>query len=98
MQKRNSIAVVLFSVFTFGIYNLYWLVSTKEELNQRGGDVPTAWLSIIPLVSIWWTWKYSQAVQLATKDQVSAGVSFLLLILIGNIGNGILQSYYNDTK
>ncbi|MCB9834539.1 DUF4234 domain-containing protein [Candidatus Nomurabacteria bacterium] len=98
MQKRNPVAVVILSFITFGIYQLYWFVVTKDELNQRGGDVPTAWLIIIPFVYIWWLWKYSQAVDTVTKSQPSAGVSFLLLWLVTSIGTGILQSYYNDTK
>ncbi|HVV66651.1 MAG TPA: DUF4234 domain-containing protein [Candidatus Saccharimonadales bacterium] len=53
MKKRNPIAVVLLSIITFGIYDLYWLVDTKRVLNQKTKHhTPTIWLLIIPYVLV----------------------------------------------
>lgn len=49
MKKRNPFAVVLLSIITFGIYDLYWLVKTKAVLNEKTrSHTPTIWLLILP--------------------------------------------------
>lgn len=51
MKKRNPLAVLVLSIITFGIYDLYWLVKTKQELNRRTQvHVPTIWLLFAPLL------------------------------------------------
>ncbi len=53
MKKRNPITVFLLSVITFGIYDLYWLVSTKKVLNEKTrSHTPTIWLLVIPVPMI----------------------------------------------
>ncbi|MFC1860030.1 DUF4234 domain-containing protein [Chloroflexota bacterium] len=54
MQHREPVMVFLLSVITFGLYSLFWLVATKDQMNAKGAQIPTAWLIIIPLVNIWW--------------------------------------------
>jgi hypothetical protein len=51
MQKRNPLAVVGLSIITLGIYDLYWLAKTKNELNKHvRTKVPSIWLLIIPVI------------------------------------------------
>ncbi len=51
MKKRNPIVVFLLSIVTFGIYDIYWLVSTKKVLNQKTKQhVPTIWLIVGPII------------------------------------------------
>jgi hypothetical protein len=50
MKKRNPLAVVALSIITCGIYDLYWLVSTKKVLNEKTqSHTPTIWLLIFPI-------------------------------------------------
>ena len=56
MRKRSVVGVIVFPFLTLGIYLLYWFVSTKNELKEKGADIPTAWLLIIPFVNIYWIW------------------------------------------
>ncbi len=95
MKKRSPVAVLLLPFVTFGIYSIVWQVKTKGELNSQGAQIPTAWLIIVPLVNIWWLWKYSEGVELVTKKEMSAIVSFVLLYLLGFIGSAILQNEFN---
>lgn len=45
-------AVVLLSIVTLGIYDLFWLVSVKKELNQKTTvHTPTLWLLFTPLLA-----------------------------------------------
>jgi hypothetical protein len=98
MKNRNPILVLILSFITFGIYGLIWLVSTKEEMNQRGANVPTAWMLFIPVVNILWMWKYAGGVGQVTNKELSDVVAFLLLIALGPIGFFVIQSKFNDVK
>ncbi len=95
MKRRSVVGVVVLTILTCGLYGLYWIVKTKSEMNAQGANVPTAWLIIIPIVNIWWMWKFSEGVDHVTRGGVSAGVAFLLLWLLSLIGMGIVQSALN---
>ena len=95
MQHRDPIMVILLSIITLGIYGLFWYVVTKNEMNTKGAQIPTAWLIIIPFVNIWWYWKFSEGVELVTNKGMGAAVAFLLLWLLGTIGEAIIQNELN---
>ncbi len=95
MQHRNPIMVILLSIITFGIYSLVWFVTTKNQMNAKGAQIPTAWLLIIPVVDYWWLWKFCQGVELVTNKAMGTGVAFLLIFLIGSIGMAVIQSSLN---
>jgi hypothetical protein len=49
MKHRNIVAVIIFSLITFGFYDLYWLVKTKNALNkQTDVHTPTIFLLLVP--------------------------------------------------
>lgn len=96
MKNRNVIAVVLLSIITLGIYALYWLVVTKRELNAHGANIPTSWLLIIPLVSIFWLYKYYEAAEQVTNKKVNGILMFVLHVLVtGLISYALCQDAYN---
>ena len=95
MQHRDPIMVVLLSIITLGIYSLFWYVTTKNEMNAKGAQIPTAWLIIIPFVNIWWYWKFCEGVELVTNKGMGVAVAFLLLWLLGAIGEAIIQNELN---
>ncbi len=95
MQQRNPAAVFFLTLITFGIYGIVWLVKTKNELNRLGATIPTAWLIIVPFVSIYWLWKYSEGVEKVTVGQTSGVLAFVLLFLLGLIGMAIVQNEFN---
>lgn len=95
MQKRNPLAVFGLGLITFGIYSIYWYVKTKGELNSQGAQIPTAWLLIVPIANWWWLWKYSQGVDSVTKQKMSQILAFVLLFVLGAIGQAIIQDTYN---
>ena len=98
MKKRNPIAVFCLSFITVFIYSWYWSVVTKGEMNRMGEKIPTAFLWLIPIVGpIWWTWKYSEGVENVTKKELSAVLAFIVLWVLGPIGNAIVQDYFNKT-
>ncbi len=95
MKKRSPILVFIFSIITFGIYALVWYVKTKNEMNRGGAQIPTAWLLIIPIVSIWWVWKYCEGVEKTTNKDMSGPVAFILLFVLSIIGMAIIQTSFN---
>jgi hypothetical protein len=96
MQQRSPIAVFLLPFITFGIYSWYWAVKTKGEMNKLGEDIPTAWIWLIPFVGgIWWLWKYSEGVEHVTREKLSGVLAFVVLILLGHIGQAIVQNSFN---
>ena len=95
MRNRHPALVLVLGFFTCGIYHIYWLVSTKLEMNERGADIPTAWLLIIPFVNIYWLWRWSQGVEKVTNNALGAVPAFLLCWFLGFIGTAITQSYFN---
>jgi len=97
MTKRSVVAVILLTFITFGIYHIYWYVKTKDEMVEQGADIPTGWLLIVPIASIYWLWKWSEGVEHVTRGKMSAGVSFLLIFLLPLIGMAILQATFNNT-
>lgn len=96
MKKRNPIAVALLPFITFGIYGIYWEVKTKGEMVELGAEIPTAWLIIVPIVNIWWLWKYCQGVQKVTGDKLNGVLAFVLIWLLSSIGAAIIQDSFNN--
>lgn len=96
MKQRSVAAVVILSIFTFGIYTLFWMYFTKEEMNQQGAKIPTFILVFIPIANIYWMWKYSEGVGYVTGDKLSGPVAFLLLFILGIIGVAIVQNSLNQ--
>ncbi len=95
MRQRSIVKMILLSIITFGIYSLYWSISTKNEMNKLGANVPTAWLLIIPFVSIYWLWKYAEAVEQITGGKVSTPLAFVVEMLLNFIGDIIIQTEFN---
>jgi hypothetical protein len=98
MRNRNILKMILLTIVTFGIYYLYWLVSTTREMRTKGADIPNAILIIIPIINIWWMWKYSKGVEHVTNEKLSAILTFILMYAVGFIGIYIVQDSFNDVS
>ena len=96
MQHRNPIMCIFLSLITFGIYGLVWSVRTKNEMNAKGAQTPTAWLLIIPFVNYFWLWKFSEGIEVVTSKKMGAGVAFCLQFFLGVIGMAIIQDKLNQ--
>lgn len=74
IKHRNPFLIILFSIITFGIYYLYWLISTTKELRKNTKSAPNPnllWCLLIPAVNfiiiIIYMIKYINAVYEFTK-------------------------------
>ena len=98
MTKRSVAAVIILTIITFGIYALVWMVKTKGEMVKLGADIPTAWLLIVPIASIYWTWKFAGGVEHVTRGKQSQVMSFVLMFVLGVIGMAIIQAELNKVE
>jgi hypothetical protein len=97
MTKRSPLGVFFLALITIGIYSWYWLVKTKGELNQRGATIPTCWIWLIPFIGgLLWLFRYSEGVAKVTNGQKSTGLTFVVLWLLGPIGQAIVQGGFNN--
>ncbi len=96
MTNKNPFVVFLLVFVTFGIYAVVWYVKAGREMRRRGADVPTAWLIIIPIVSIYWFIKWCAGV--GKVGAMNGFLAALLLIFFGPLGMAIVQSQFNNVK
>lgn len=95
IKKRNIVAVYLLSFITFGIYCIYWSVKTKGEINSLGAKIPTAWLLIVPIANLYWSYKYCEGFAVNVKKDNNTILWFILYVLVGIIMPAIVQSELN---
>ena len=95
LKKRNAFGVFFWGWLTSGIYTLYWLVQTKNNINRLGGNIPTAWWVLVPFAYFWWAWRYTESLHKVTKGDMGKAFIYIML-LINGLGSAILQSRYND--
>ena len=98
MKTRSPVAAVLLTLVTFGIYAIYWQVSTKNEMNRLyNAEIPTAWLILVPFVgALYWTWKWSSGAEKATG--MGGATVFLLMILVPIVGIPVMVSKFNSAR
>lgn len=103
LTKRNIVTLILLSVFTCGIYSLYWMVVTTDELNQAlptekstsGGT--SLILSIITcgIYGIYWQYCICRKMD-ELNGTTDWYVPFLFYILLSPIiSNAVLQDRIN---
>ena len=99
MNKRNPAVVFILSIITLGIYTLYWFVKTRRELVDRGASIPTTILVIIPIVNLYYIYKWSMgACQVLKKEDMFGYLLLILMIFISPIGVLVAQMEFNKTQ
>ena len=70
----------------------------RGEMVARGASIPTTWLIIIPIVNIFYLWKWSAGVEHVTGGKVNGAVMFLLMWLVNIVGIPYAQSQFNKVE
>jgi hypothetical protein len=82
-------AVALLSLFTLGIYGIVWKIVTARALRHKlGASIPPSWLVVVPLVNLYWLWRYAEAAE--RPSRMAPITTFGLLWLVSPIGMAIL--------
>ncbi|MFZ2500540.1 MAG: DUF4234 domain-containing protein [Minisyncoccia bacterium] len=95
IKHRDPVAIIILSIITFCIYAIYWTVKTKEEINSLGAKIPTAWLIIIPLVNIYFFYRYAEGFSIFVKKDNSPILWFLLYLVISPVAMILVQIELN---
>ncbi|MEK7626098.1 MAG: DUF4234 domain-containing protein [Patescibacteria group bacterium] len=94
MKKQSPLLVFILPFLTFGIYSIFWFARTRGEMVRKGASIPTTWLIIIPIIQLWYYWKWSVGVNTVTQKLDSILV-LLVILLLGPIGSAIVQDSFN---
>ncbi len=88
IKKRNPLLVLLFTLITFGIYAVFWMIFTTIELRQNTKSAPNPLLLLlifIPIINIvvglYYYYKYSKALNELTGAPVF-GVCLLMILFL----------------
>jgi hypothetical protein len=98
---RNPVTILLLSIITCGIYQIYWLFVVSEEINQASGEKvidPVIFfllgLLCFPLIFVG-MFKIDEAIfNLNTQRGLPASKNFVLWLLLCLVGVGTLFMMY----
>lgn len=104
MKNRGIVSVVLLSIFTFGIYAIYWFYVTANALNEADKEEKPLMNFILALVlscitfgiyGIYWEYKFcKKADKVLGKD--NAILAFILCLFLTPVAMAIEQSAINE--
>lgn len=97
--QRSIVQMIVLMLITFGIYTIYWLYVTKEELNKNRAEIPTFFFFFIPLINFYFLYKFAEVFcTIVLKNKSQAVAYFLLLTLLFPVGELIFQSQMNRRR
>jgi hypothetical protein len=86
VKERNPITVIILLMCTCGIYGLYWLWKTSEELIELGATLPPVWYIIVPFLNFFYMYKYLEEWHRIFKFEQD----FMMVIVIGLVFSPIV--------
>lgn len=92
-EKSLGMQVVL-SIFTFGLYTVYWFYSTAKQLDNGTDASLTPIFAFLPFINILLMWQISSSAE-AVTDQ-GKGALFVLFLFFGPLSWYWIQSGMND--
>ncbi len=105
MKNRSVLAVVLLSLITCGIYEIYWLYVMTEDMNKADSTKPAVTNAIVALLlgiitcgiyTIYWTFRFYEKSDAVTKKNNLVIYFILSLFGLGIVSNALLQSDINQ--
>ena len=94
-KERNILLVYILGFITLGIYLIYWLYETEKELNELGANIPSFILSFIPIVNIYWLYRYTKGWTQVTRKN-DAILYFIVFYFLGIVMPYLVQKSLNE--
>lgn len=94
IKHRSLLAVFLLNCITLTLYQIYWFFITKTEMNvvnSRENKVPFFLWFFIPIINIWWFYRFCKAMSVVTKGALNTWLAFFAPVII-SVMVGILFS------
>lgn len=101
VKKRSLLGMFFLTIFTCGIYFLYWVYKTKHEINDIGGKIPSFIFAILPLVHFYFYYCYARDFLKFIRhddDQVNVLLYLFLMGFFPVIGMFVIQRDMNNYK
>ena len=106
MTKRDVFLVIFYTIITCGIYQIYWMYVTTEELNKKDQGEPlqnyivALLLSIVTcgIYGIYWLYKFYRKVDVVTNENNYLLNLLLSLFCSGIVGMAIAQNSFNKLE
>lgn len=95
MTERNPIVVLALFCITFGIYPLIWFFQTSNEMTNMGAELPTPWLMFVPIVNLYFLWKWAEGVEKVTNGEQQAIMTLVVLFVFSPVGAFLVQQKFN---
>lgn len=98
LKHRSLIAITILQIITLGLYQFYWFFVTKTEmnvLNPKAYKVPFFLWFFVPIINIWWFWRFAKAIEKSTRDKVGRWTAFFAPVLFALIGGLILAFVFS---
>lgn len=93
--KEGSLGIqIVLTIVTLGLYSLYWLYSTADQLDRGTDQGLTPILGIIPVVNLYTAWQISSAAEAVTNQ--SKAVLFILFLVFAPLSWYWIQTGIND--
>ncbi len=96
IKNRSIIMVYILSIITLGFYGIYWIISTKRDINSLGADIPNCLLMFIPVVHIFWVYKYSEGYSCYVKKDNQPLLWTAISLFIGFVLPFFVQKSLNE--
>lgn len=88
LKHRSLAGVFLLNCITLTLYQIYWFFVTKTEmnvLNSQENKVPFFLWFFIPIINIWWFYRFCKGIEAATKGALNKWLAFFAPIIISLI-------------
>lgn len=91
IQPRNIALCIIFSITTFGIYGIYWMIKINDEVNTLAGETSATTGGMVFLFSLitcgiyglYWQFKMGERCDKIRGVNGSSNVLYLILGILG---------------
>ena len=94
IKHRSLVAVFLLNCITLTLYQIYWFFIVKTEMNvvnSQENKVPFFLWCFIPIINIWWFYRFCKAMEAVTKGALNKWLAFFAPIIIGVVVGAVLS-------
>ena len=96
IKHRSLFSIVLLDIITLGLYSIYWFFITKTEMNTinaQSAKVPFFLWFFVPIINIWWFYRFCKAMNVITRGSLGVWVAFFAPIILYFAAMFILNMY-----